>query len=366
LVISKRLLAHHNRFEVLFLKTVGFFLVFAAVAAAGPIYTVSGVGGLGGPASGYAINSAGAVAGWAQNPAGYQQAFVSTPGGFQTLAPATTDSYAYGINNSGTVVGTTYLNGTAHGTVWSGSGSTDLGANSYAMAINNSGEVAGGNGGAFTVVNGQLQSLGTPQGIGWSAAYGINDGGTVVGDGQLANGAFRGIVWNPDGSMLLLGTLGGSGSQATDINNNGEVVGFASVASGYQHAFTMLDAMMIDLGTLGGGSSYAYGVNDGGEIVGYSYLADGGQSAFLYDNGTMLDLNSLLPANSGWDLLDAYGINDSGQITGEGLYNGQLSAFVLTDPPAAVPEPKMPLVLGAALAMMALVRVKFRSVTEFV
>ena len=32
------------------------------------------------------------------------------------------------------------------------------------MAINNSGEVVGGNGGAFTVVNGQLQSLANPAG----------------------------------------------------------------------------------------------------------------------------------------------------------------------------------------------------------
>ena len=85
--------------------------------------------------------------------------------------------------------------------------------------------------------------------------------------------------------MIVLGTLGGSSSQATGVNNSGEVVGFASVADGYQHAFTMLDAMMIDLGTLGGGSSYAYGVNDSGEIVGYSWLADGDQSAFLYDDG---------------------------------------------------------------------------------
>jgi hypothetical protein len=56
------------------------------------------------------------------------------------------------------------------------------------------------------------------------------------------------------------------------------------------------------------------------------------------------------------DLLDAYGINDSGQITGEGLYDGQLSAFLLTDAPAAVPEPGMPLVLGAAFVMIALVQ----------
>jgi probable HAF family extracellular repeat protein len=345
---------------MLFLKTVGFLLVFAAVAAANPIYVVAGLGGLGGPASGYAINSSGTVVGWAQNPSGNQQAFVSTSNGLKALSAASTDGYAYGINDSGTVVGTTYVNGTAHGTIWSGSGATDLGANSYALAINNSGEVAGGNGGAFTVVNGQLQSLANPPGIGWSAAYGINDAGTVVGDGQLANGTFRGVVWSPDGSVILLGTLGGNSSQATDINNNGEIVGFASVSSGYQHAFTMLDGMMIDLGTLGGGSSYAYGINDSGEIVGYSYLADGGQSAFLYDNGTMLDLNSLLPTNSGWDLLVAYGVNNSGQITGEGLYDGQLSAFLLTDSAGiqAVPEPRMPLVLGAALVMVALFRLR--------
>ncbi len=106
------------------------------------------------------------------------------------------------------------------------------------MAINNSGEVVGGNGEAFAVVNGQVESLDAPQGINWSAAYGINDAGTIVGDGQLANGSFRGIIWSPDGSMTLLGTLGGSSSQATGINNSGEVVGFASVADGYQHAFS--------------------------------------------------------------------------------------------------------------------------------
>ena len=78
--------------------------------------------------------------------------------------------------------------------------------------------------------------------------------------------------------------------------------------------------------------------------------------------GTMLNLNSLLPANSGWDLLQAYAINDSGQITGTGLYNGQLTAFVMTDPPAgpsgiaAVPEPQELVIVGAALAMTAFLR----------
>ena len=345
------------------MKTVGFLLIVAAAAAANPIYTVADLGGLDGSATGYAINNSGTVAGWAQNPSGGQQAFVSTPTGLQALSSGPYESYAYGINDAGTVVGTTYdASGQAHATIWSASGTTVLGAGSYAMAINAVGEVVGGNGEAFSVVNGQLENLATPTGINWSAAYGINSGGTVVGDGQLSNGSFRGIVWNPDGSTTVLGTFGGSSSQANGVNGSGEVVGFASLSDGYQNAFSEIGGTMTNLGTLGGGSSYAYGVNDSGEIVGYSWLADGGQSAFLYDNGSMLSLNSLLPNNFGWELLQAYAINDSGQITGVGLYNGQLSAFVLTDPStgpagiASVPEPSALPLAGLAFAMIGLFR----------
>jgi probable HAF family extracellular repeat protein len=339
-------------------KTIVLSLCCAVAATASPIYTVAYLGGFGSAPTGYAINDTGAVAGWAMNGSGNQQAFVSTPNGLKPLGSASSDSYAYGINTSGTVVGTSYANGQAYGTIWNASTITTLGAGSYAMAINDAGEVVGGNGNAFTVINGQLQSLADPAGVQWSAAYAVNDSGTVVGDGQLSNGSFRGIIWSPDGGMVLLGTLGGVSSQATGVNDAGEVVGFASLASGYQHAFTMIDAMMIDLGTLGGGSSYAYGVNDSGEIVGYSSLANGNQAAFLYDDGTMLNLNSLIPSNSGWDLLQAYGINDSGQITGVGLYDGQMSAFLLTDPPgggvniAATPEPGEGSIAGTALALV--------------
>lgn len=341
------------------MKTAVIVLIFAAAAAANPIYTVAGLTGIPGAATGYAINGSGTVAGWAQNPSGGQQAFVSTANGMQPLSAGPYESYAYGINNAGTVVGTSYdSNGQSHGTIWSASGATDLGSGTYAMAINNSGEVVGGNGSAFTVINGQIESLGAAPGVNWSAAYAINNVGMVVGDGQLGNGTFRGIVWNPNGSITVLGTFGGSGSQATGVNDSGEVVGFASLSDGYQNAFAEIGGSMIDLGTLGGGSSFAYGVNGSGEIVGYSWLANGTQGAFLYDDGAMLDLNSLLPANSGWDLEQAYAINDAGQITGTGLYDGVLTAFVLTDPPASVPEPSELLILGLGLALMAGLRIR--------
>jgi probable HAF family extracellular repeat protein len=318
------------------LKTIGFLLIWAAVAAADPIYTIAGLGS--GPSTGYDVNSSGMVSGAMENASGTNQAFVSTSAGVQALSSNGNESYGYGINNAGTVVGTTYIDGQAYGTIWSATGTSLLGAGSYAMAINNSGEVVGGNGSAFTDVNGVVQDLETGSAIDWSAAYGVNDAGTVVGDGQLSNGTFRGMVWGPGGAMTMLGTFGGTSSQATAVADSGEVVGFASLASGYQNGFAWSGGAMVDLGTLGL-SSYAYGVNNSGAVVGYSYLANGAQHAFLYDDGTMFDLNSLIPANSGWDLLAAYGINDAGQITGVGLYDGQMTAFLLTDPPPASADP---------------------------
>jgi probable HAF family extracellular repeat protein len=57
----------------------------------------------------------------------------------------------------------------------------------------------------------------------------------------------------------------------------------------------------------------------------------------------MIDLNSLLPADSGWQLTEAKAINDSGQIVGYGIYNGQNPhAFLLSvdnTPPTTTPNP---------------------------
>ncbi len=141
--------------------------------------------------------------------------------------------------------------------------------------------------------------------------------------------------------MADLGVLlGGRSSEAYDINDGGQVVGYSFVASSdYVHAFLFNNGAMADLGTLPGGlSSEAFGINAGGQVVGYSRVASGDEHAFLYSNGEMVDLNNLIDPALGVTLVQARDINDSGQIVGSGKYaNGLEVAFLLT--PTVVPEP---------------------------
>ena len=143
-----------------------------------------------------------------------------------------------------------------------------------------------------------------------------------------------------------LGTLGGSLTVASAINDAGQVVGFAETASGDTDAFLYTNGTMNDLGTLGGTiDSYPSSINDAGQVVGQSQTASKTDLAFLYTNGAMTDLNNLLPPDSGWTPTDAAAINDAGQIVGTGVHNGEVHAFLLnpsitledtTQPPTSV------------------------------
>ena len=349
----------------MFMRAIGLLLAVAALLPAGTIYSVTDLGGLGGSSSmGFAINSSGSVAGWSQTPSGDQHAFLFSNGSLQDLSPnLNADSFAGGINATGTVVGTTYIDGQPHGTVWGSSVVTDLGPGTFATGINDAGVIIGGNGHAFLFSNGVYHDLGVLPGGDWSSAYGVNNLGTVVGNASTAAGGFRGFLWTAASGMVALPTFGGANSYATAINNNGEAAGFASLVDGYEHAFSALNAVLTDLGTLGGRSSFAYGINDDGNIVGFSWMASGANPhAFLYSNGMMVDLNSLIPASSGWELTQAFGINDAGQIVGQGLFHGQLEAFrldphsaessVSTISTTATPEPTC---LGSAAIGLALI-----------
>lgn len=191
----------------------------------------------------------------------------------------------------------------------------------------------------------------------WSAAYGTNAWGEVVGYGDTSSGHFRAFTWTPSGGLTMLGTLGGSDSWGMGINDAGEVTGHSTTASGFLHAFTTTGGSLTDLGTLGGTSSYGYGVNDAGAVVGFSTTSDGDLHAFFSANGIMSDLNSMVPATSGWSLTQAYSIDDAGRINGTGYYGNHFENFRLD--PATVPEPSPAALLAVGLGLLGLIRVVF-------
>ncbi len=105
-----------------------------------------------------------------------------------------------------------------------------------------------------------------------------------------------------------LGTLGGSGSKATAINEVGQIVGTSALNGDWvSHAFLYQAGQMIDLGPLGGLNSEAHDINDLGQVVGLSGTFPSGSGAFLYSDGVMTDLGI-----SG----HPYAINNTGEVAG--------------------------------------------------
>jgi len=159
--------------------------------------------------------------------------------------------------------------------------------------------------------------------------------------------------------FIVLGSLGGGDSCALNINNLGQIVGYAHTGE-YSHAFLInpedtdedgtpdlwyrdddvdgINDLMIDLGTLGGNLSAAYGVNIHGQVVGsadtspdypphsHAFLItpldtdyDGVPDLWYYDadqdgaNDLMMDLGTL----GGGNTSKASDINDFGQVVGD-------------------------------------------------
>jgi hypothetical protein len=64
--------------------------------------------------------------------------------------------------------------------------------------------------------------------------------------------------------------------------------------------------------------------------VGWASYPDGNHGFIWSQAAGVHDLNHLIGANSGWTIQTANAINDHGQITGDGMINGELHGFLLT------------------------------------
>jgi probable HAF family extracellular repeat protein len=167
-----------------------------------------------------------------------------------------------------------------------------------------------------------------------SQATGIDDAGRVVGSAEDLAGIPRAFLWDETHGMQDLGTLGGLYSFANAINNAGQVVGYSADENEQQHAFLWDPiAGMQNLGAGAFSGSRAFGVNSAGQVVGS--LLDPGTRAFVWDSQVGI---KLLDASLGHGTT-AYAINDAGFVVGysagdrarASLWNPAGNAFALED-----------------------------------
>jgi probable HAF family extracellular repeat protein len=289
-------------------------------------------------ASATAINDRGQVAGVSSGSPSFGS-FLWQDGGFTDLG-AGADSAALGLNDRGQVVGFEAVGISRHAFLWENGVLRDLGNFGFFTAdaddINNRGQVAGGHDHAFLWENGAEHDLGTLGGR-FSGASAINDRGQVVGISLTSNDeSIHAFLWD-NGAMRDLSTLVGDAghSEARDINNRGDVVGFSTAAVPGDSVHPVIwprgDAP-VDLQPLAGFvQGGAQAINDRGDVVGVLDNNDASSDrAFLIHDGAMVDLNACLPPNSGWILSIAFDISNRGEIVGAGFHNGVQSAFLLT------------------------------------
>jgi probable HAF family extracellular repeat protein len=297
-----------------------------------------------------------------------------------------------------------------HATMWRNGAITDLGTlpeggfESIAAAINSQGQAVGlaintipdpnsmaGIGfqtRAFLWQAGTMQDLGT-LGTGTDAqALLINERGEVVGwsyaNSVPTNACIPGFafvtgsfIWDKENGMRDLGSLGGTCTTASDMNDHGQIVGFSNLPGDLsEHGFLWNNGTFQDLGgSLGGDFLGPFAINDTGEAVGFATLPGdtighavlwkhvgdmvdlGGvgtdqcsfatsinaatqvvgtsgdcvstSRVFLWEDGSIFDLNALIPPGSPLSLQFTETINDRGEIAGTGVdVDGNQHAFL--------------------------------------
>ncbi len=249
----------------------------------------------------YGINNHDQVVGY------YWTCCVVQSGGFslrdgnysQIIVPGEAHTLATGINARGQIVGYYFgVNSSGFGANPSGfllNNSTfttivvpTATSGTTAFGLNDSGEIVGwyGQGAAthgFIYNRGQYETIDDPLGTG-TYATGINSKGDVVGWYTDASGGDHGFFYNGSSFITLDDPNAAPGkTDAIGINDEGDVVGSYVDAANAAHGFlwngisyTTLDD---PLATSTAGT-YAFGINDAGEIVGY-YLNSNGEYGFL-------------------------------------------------------------------------------------
>ena len=185
----------------------------------------------------------------------------------------------------------------------------------YAFGINESGIIVGYYGNATGGEHGYLYSGGNltypidVPGASYTYAFGINDSGIIVGYYIDATGQhgylYDGVKFTP------IDVPGASYTVVLGINDSGIIVGYYIDASWRYHGYLYDGVNFTPIDVPGASYTVAFGINHSGIIVGY-YDDATGEHGYLYDG-----VNFTYPIDvPGASYTDAIGINDSGIIVG--------------------------------------------------
>lgn len=268
-------------------------------ADAGELVDLGALGGQFDASKAYGVSSAGQVAGWSRSNADVNHA-IKWSGGLVDLDPDEVEDfdpyYAYAINASGVAVGRG-----GYGpwpVLWTGGGKGELwdpvGNTGSANDINDSSQIVGwrnylGQSGrfAFLYKAGSTINLGQLGGdVQWAEATAISNFGYIVGWSNTTSGETHAFLRLPSGTMLDLGTLGGNYSAAYGVNDRGQVVGVARNQFDQDKAFLYTNGQMLDLNTLIGPSGewtmeIPYAINNRGQIAGLGHRTGENPSGLL-------------------------------------------------------------------------------------
>jgi probable HAF family extracellular repeat protein len=263
------------------------------------------------------INDGGKIVGTTNSPTGTPPLVATVwylSGGSEQLWGG--ESIGTGVANSGAVVGitpTVHLDDSAVLWRWKDHSITHLGT----LVVNNPHNFVFDPSSHASAVNNQIHIVG------------MSD--VIVGnpDSPSAYVTKHAFLWQ-NGAMADLGALpGGKYSTARGVNGKDASVGGSETAKGY-HAFVHQQGQMVDLGNLANDpklNSEASGINDRGEVVGWSEVrlaADNSitQRAFVYSWGRMWNLTFQVAPSSALAgkvrLTDAVAINCNGWIAANG------------------------------------------------
>jgi probable HAF family extracellular repeat protein len=168
---------------------------------------------------------------------------------------------------------------------------------------------------------------------------GINDQGTAVGYSGNCTAALHAVMWKNNTAFVLQDTGHAKSNRAFAINNLGQIVGRVRSLDGstYVAALWQPDGSLKILGVLPGDqAAFATGINNLGQVVGNNVDSGNNWShGFIWQNNVMTDLNTLIPKDSNLFIINASNINERGQISGmafvhAGPHAGEIHSVLLT------------------------------------